>query len=53
MSIRTLKEVYSRIHPAKHVPQTQAGAPDPEAPTSDDLLDTLDREAVEERMGAG
>lgn len=48
VSIRTLKEVYSRTHPAKHVPHSQAPVEDAPVPTAADLLDAPDREAVEE-----
>lgn len=53
VTIRTLKEVYSRTHPAKLVPHSQATSrdtPDRDAPapTAADLLDALEQEAVEE-----
>jgi len=48
VSIRTLKEVYSRTHPAKHLPHSQVQAVEVDGPTAEDILDELDREALEE-----
>jgi len=33
VSIRALKEVYARTHPARHVPRGQGGRSDESAPT--------------------
>lgn len=52
VSIRTLKEVYSRTHPAKHIPHSQALIDPPatvDEPTAEDVLDALDDEAREDR----
>ncbi len=51
VSIRALKEVYARTHPAKYVPRGQRGEsvePDESAPTEADLWQTIEAEAVEE-----
>jgi len=48
VSIRALKEVYSRTHPAKHAPRSQAQPAAEPMPTAEDLLEALEREAVEE-----
>jgi integrase/recombinase XerD len=49
VSIRKLKEIHTATHPAKaRQPRSKAATADTEAPTAEDLLNTLAAEAREE-----
>ena len=49
VSIRALKEVYARTHPARHIPRSRQAEQDESEPTEADLWQALEAEAGEER----
>ncbi len=53
LSIRALKEVYARTHPARHVPRSRQAEGEADAPTEAELLAELDAEASEEKPPQG